>query len=87
MMVLTYPTIHYPIKILSILGIWTTNFLISPTDAELMGGHILTREGHESLCLRSFPKNNLILMHYMLSALWLHLIDGIGHYVIFLVEV
>ena len=26
-------------------------------------------------------------MHYMLSALWLHLIDGIGHYVIFPVEV
>ena len=36
-MVLTWPAIQYPINIVSILGIFTTNFLIPPMDAELMG--------------------------------------------------
>ena len=65
--VLTWPAIQYPIKVSSILGIWTTNCLIPPTDAELMGGNRCTREGYEPLCLRAFPKENLILAHYMLS--------------------
>ena len=37
-MVLTWPVTHYLIKIACILGIWTINCLIPPTDAELMGG-------------------------------------------------
>ena len=49
---------------------------------ELMGGHRHTRDGYESLCLRDLPKDNLILTLYMLSAWWLHLLDGLGHYVI-----
>ena len=47
-MVLTWPAIQYPIKIESILGIWTTNLLIPTMDVELMGGHIRTRGG---ICL------------------------------------
>ena len=45
-----------------------------------MGGHKFIREVHESLCLRDFPKYNSILMHYMISTRWLHLVDGLGHY-------
>ena len=78
--VLTWPAIQYPIKIASILGIWTTNFLIPPTDVELMGGHRRTREGDDSIFLRALPKENIILAHYMLSAWWLHLLDGLGPY-------
>ena len=37
------------------------------------------REGYDSLCLRAFPKDNLILTHYMLRAWCLHLLDGMGH--------
>ena len=44
-------------------------------------GRIMT-EGNGSQQLTSFPKENLILMHYMLSAWWLHLMYGLGHYVI-----
>ena len=47
-----------------------------------MGRHRHTREGHESLCIRVFPKGYIILTHYMFSAWWLHLLDGLGHYVI-----
>ena len=68
-MVLTWPAIQYPINIAFILGIWTTNFVITPMEAELMGGH-------------SFPKENLILTLYMINAWWLHLLDGLGHYFI-----
>ena len=51
-------------------------------DVELMGGHRRTREVDDSLCLRAFPRDNIILTHYMLSAWWLHLLDRLGHYVI-----
>ena len=44
--------------------------------------HRITREGHESICIRDSPKENLILMHYMLSVWCLHLLDGLRHYVI-----
>ena len=82
-MVLTWPaTQQYPINIVSILGIWNKNFLILLLYADIMGGHICTREVYDPLCLRSFPEENLILTHYMLSALWLNLLDGLGHYVI-----
>ena len=78
-MVLTYPAIQYPIKVESILGIWKINCLIPPTDAELMARHGRTSEGHESICIRAFPKENLILTHYMFSAWWLNLLDRLGH--------
>ena len=48
--------------------------------AKLMGVHICKIEGYDSLCLRAFPKENLIIMHYMLIAWWLHLLEGLGHY-------
>ena len=49
-----------------------------------MDGHKLTREGDGSLCLRAFPKYNLILTHYMISAWWLHPLDRLVQYVIIL---
>ena len=52
-------------------------------DTELMVRHRRTRERHESICIRAFPKENLILTHYMLSTWWLHLLNGLGQYVIF----
>ena len=84
-MVITCTAIQYPIMITYILGIWTTNFLIPPTDAEMMGGHRRTGEGDYYLCLRSFPKYNLILIHYMISAWWLHHLERLVYYVQFLV--
>ena len=41
-----------------------------------------TREGNGCLCIRAFPKDNIILTHYMLREWWLHLLDRLGHYVI-----
>ena len=81
-MVPTWPTTHYPIKIVSILAIWTTNSLIPPTYVELTGEHRLRREGYYSLFLMAFPKDNLIIAHYMLIAWWLHLLDGLRYCVI-----
>ena len=66
--VLICPAIQYPINIASILGIWTTDFLITQTDAELIGVHRYKRERDDSLCLRVFPKDKIIITHYMLSA-------------------
>ena len=43
-MVLTWPSVQYPINVASIIGIWTINCLIPPTDVELMGGHRRTSE-------------------------------------------
>ena len=80
-MVLTWPAINYPTNIKSILGIWITNYLILTTDMEMMGWNRCTREGHDSLCLRDFPKENLTLTHYMIIARWLHSLDGILHYI------
>ena len=79
-MVLTWPAIQHPIKFIYVLDIFATHFLIPPTDAELIDGHICTREGHKPQHLRVFPKKNLVLTHYMISALWLHLLSGLGHY-------
>ena len=81
-MVLAWPVIQYPIKVPSILGIFTINLLIPPKDAELIGRHGRTREGHDPLYIRAFLKDNLILTHYMPSLWWLHLLDGPGHYII-----
>ena len=67
-MVLTWTAIQYLIKIALILVIWEINCLISPTEEDLVGGIRLTREGYGHQQLRVFPKQNLILIHYMLSA-------------------
>ena len=67
LMALTWTATHYPINISSIIGIWATNCLITPMEAELMDRCRRMREGHDSLCLRAFPKKNPILTHYMLS--------------------
>ena len=45
------------------------------------------KEGDDSLCLRDFPKDKLILTHYMLRAWWIHLLDGLENCVIHLEEV
>ena len=81
-MVLNRPSIHHPIKVASIIGIWTINYLIPSMEAELMGRQRRTREGNEYLCIRAFPKDSLILKHYMLISWWLHLLGGLGNYVI-----
>ena len=47
-----------------------------------MGEQRRTREVYASLCLRVFPKENLTLMHYILSAWWLQLLERLGKYVI-----
>ena len=44
--------------------------------------HRRTRDRDDYLCLRDFPKDNTILTHYMLSTWWLHLLNGLGHYII-----
>ena len=46
-----------------------------------MGINRHTREVHDSLCLRAFPKENLILMNYRISTWWLHLLKKILLYV------
>ena len=81
-MVLAWPAIQYSIKVASILRIWTSNLLIPLIDVELMVRHRLMREGHDSLCIRYSPKENLILTHYMLSAWWLHILDELVQYAI-----
>ena len=48
----------------------------------MMVKHRLTREGDDYICLRDFPKGILILTHYMASTWRLHILDGLGHYVI-----
>ena len=45
-----------------------------------MGGCKCMREGYDSQHLRYFPDQNIILMHYMLSVMWIHLISGLGNY-------
>ena len=52
-----------------------------------MGRHRRTREENESLCIRTFPKENIILKHYMIRTWWLHLPDELGHHVIRLGEI
>ena len=47
-----------------------------------MSGHRRMREGHEFLYLRDYPKENIVLSHYMISAWWLHLMYGLEQCVI-----
>ena len=53
----------------------------------MMVRHRRTMEGHEYLCIRYFPKENIILTHYMIRAWWLHLLYRLGNYGIRLVEI
>ena len=73
---------QYPIKISSITGIWTTNCMIPPIDAELMGGCRHMRERYDYLRLMPLPKKNFILTHYMFRVWWLHILYGMVHYFI-----
>ena len=79
-MVLTCTATQYPTTITSVLGIWATNCLLPPTDVELMVGHRRTREVDDSQQPRPFPDQNPIITHYMLSAWWLRLLDGLGNH-------
>ena len=65
------------------LGICTNNFIIPPTDAELMGRCRRKRWIYSHPCLEASPKENLILTHYMLTAWWIKCLDGLGNYIIF----
>ena len=47
-----------------------------------MDGNRRTRERDDYLFLRDFSKDNLILVHYIISEWWLHLLEGLLHYVI-----
>ena len=61
-------------------------FLNKLTDTTNRSGlvvrHRCTREGNGSLCLRDFPKENIMLMRYILNTWWLQLLEGLGKYVI-----
>ena len=45
-----------------------------------MGRHRVMREKYDLQHLRVFPKENLILTYYILSAWGLHLLDGLEHH-------
>ena len=64
--VLTLSAIQYHSKIACIIRIFTTKCLIPLVDTKLIGVHM--REVSYYLFLRAFPKENLVLMHYILSA-------------------
>ena len=40
------------------------------------------REEYDPQCLKFFPNQELILAHNMLIAWWMHLLAGLGHYVV-----
>ena len=81
-MVLTYPLVKYSIKITYILGVYSLNTLKLPTNADLMFGCCHTRLVVVYQCLKYFPKQNLILAHYMIRSWWIQLIVGLLHYAI-----
>ena len=78
----TWSVTQYPVNTASMLGICTNNFIIPPTDAELMGRCRRKRWIYSHPCLEASPKENLTLTHYMLTAWWLKRLDGLGHYII-----
>ena len=51
-------------------------------EAELMGRcyHIMDIDNPKHL--KVFPNHYIILMHYMLSMWWIHLLSGLGNYAI-----
>ena len=77
---LTWPAIQYPIKVAYILGIFTINCLASPMDTERIGIHGLTVEVCDSIFIRAFHKENIILVQYIISAWWFHFLDRLVHY-------
>ena len=82
-MALTWPATQGLINIPCILEIWATNCLIPPMYAYIMSIHICTREVYGYQYLRTFPKQNLISTHCIISLWWLQIIYGLVHYVIF----
>ena len=81
-MVLYCTVVKYIIIFESVLGIWTLNWLIPSSHVEMTRRWRRTREEYASQCLKEFPKNDIILTHYMLIAWWIYLIAGLGYYVI-----
>ena len=85
-MILTCTMAKLPIKITSVLWIWTLKCVILPMDIELMDGHCCMREGDTWQYLSNSPNQGLVLTHYMLSAGWIQLLVVLGHYVIHYTE-
>ena len=66
-----------------VLGIWTLNYLIPPTDTELMVRYRRIMEGEVPQYLKDFPKQEFILVQYIIRVLWTHMLAGLGQYVIY----
>ena len=64
----TWSVTPYPVKNASMVGVWNMNFLITPIDSEPLSKHSHKRERDSPTYLLAFPKENLILTHYMLTA-------------------
>ena len=64
------------------LGICTMNCLISPIEAEFMGRYNHNRERDTSPCIEAFPKENLSITEYMITAWRIKKLDVLGHYII-----
>ena len=47
-----------------------------------VAGRRRTKRVYDSQHLRAFPEKNLIIMHYMISVWWFHLLDRLVHYLI-----
>ena len=58
--------------------------MTDPTNGNRTDGRTQTHEVERDdyPCIRYFPKENLIIVHYIISAWWLHLLEGLLHYVI-----
>ena len=56
LMAITWIFTKYPIKVTSVLGIWTMNCLIPEMDTKLMGIHQNIRDGDNSQTLKYFTK-------------------------------
>ena len=52
-----------------------------------MGRHRCTRYGYDPQHIKESPKKNLTHTQFMLIVWWLHLLSGMGHYVIQLREI
>ena len=62
-MVFKWTFIKYPIKIKSVLGTCTMNFLIPPMDETIMGRHKYMRGEDDYQALKDFSKKDLIIAH------------------------
>ena len=48
-------------------------------DKKLMVRYFHKREGGDPQCIKFFPNQDLVLAYFILSVLWVHLLEGLGH--------